>query len=147
MESAFIKLENFPAYLNELGPDDWQPLLELIPEIEKANVFGEQKGGDLIETGVYSFPYWDQTPVVSKFVQVAYRLRIVIDFDWPSWDEGRDLAAADNTKLDYIDLITACKLITAIIRNDRFCDGALVMSFESGLMPRILYRIKELLIC
>lgn len=145
MDNAYIKLEDFPAYLKCLGPDDWRPLLELIPEIENAEVFGEEKGGGLIEPGVYSFPYWDQSALVSKFVQLAYQLRIVIDFNWPAWDEGRKLAAADNPKLDSMDLLKACKLITAIIRNDRFCDGALVSSFKNGLMPKILYRIREIL--
>jgi hypothetical protein len=32
-----------------------------------------------------------------------------------------------------IEIPTICKIITAIVRNNRFCDGALVSQFESGL--------------
>jgi len=144
MNDEFIKIDSFPQYLESLKPKDWQPLLDLISEIEKTQVFGEEKGGVEIKPGLYTLPYWDHVPVISKFIDLAYHLRIVIDFDWPNWDKGRELASPDNTELDSIDLLTACMLFTALIRNDRFCDGALVTSFESGLILRILNRIKEL---
>jgi hypothetical protein len=40
-------------------------------------------------------------------------------------------------------VLTKCKLITAIVRNDRFCDGALIQAFECGLMLRIIKTIKK----
>ena len=41
-----------------------------------------------------------------------------------------------------IDIPKKCKLVTAIIRNDRFCEGALISAFESGLILKILKSIK-----
>ena len=140
----FLTLSEFEEHLLNMTQRDWQPLLELIPEIEKTEVFSEEKGGEEVRPGVFTFPYHDNSKVVEDFVQVAYRIRIVINFDWPGWDEGRSLASGDLELIDNIDLITACKLITALIRNDRFCDGALAESFESGLMLRILKRVKVL---
>jgi len=37
-----------------------------------------------------------------------------------------------------IDIVTKCKLITALVRNDWFCDKALIEAFESGLILRLL---------
>ena len=48
-----------------------------------------------------------------------------------------------NFNFDSIDIPTMCKIITAIVRNNRFCDGALVSAFESGLILKILKSIKH----
>jgi hypothetical protein len=44
---------------------------------------------------------------------------------------------------DSVDLVTKCKLISAIVRNDRFCDGALASSFASGIMYKIIRSIED----
>lgn len=67
--------------------------------------------------------------IVSKFVEVVYAIPI-ISFDWGAWEEGRKIANDENFAFDSVDLLTKCKLITAIVRNDRFCEGALVSAFE-----------------
>jgi ABC-type nitrate/sulfonate/bicarbonate transport system substrate-binding protein len=36
------------------------------------------------------------------------------------------------------------KLLTALIRGDRLCEGMLAGAFESGLLPAILQRAKKL---
>ncbi len=137
-------LSEFPAHLNSLTQEDWQPLVDLIPEIERTTVFGKESGFELIEPGVHTLPYWEEADIVRRFSDLCYRLGIVINFDWPCWDEGRELVNVDLSKINNLDLLTLCKLITAIIRNDRFCDGALISSFENGCMPTILRRVRDL---
>jgi hypothetical protein len=141
------KLHEFPAHLDSMTKNDWQPLLDLIPELEKTMKFGKVEGGEKIEPGVFSMPYSNPSAVVWKFEQLAYEIGIVIDFPWMEWEEGRKLASADNLSIiDGLDLITCCKLITAILRNNRFCDGALVDFFESEVGLRVLRRMKEVVI-
>ena len=53
------------------------------------------------------------------------------------------MARDENFDFDSTDLITKCKLITAIVRNDRFCEGALVAAFESGLILKILKSMEK----
>ena len=120
---------------------DWQPLFALIPKIETTSVFGELKVEE--KDGVIQLPYWRPAPVVSQFLEVVYTIPIIINFDWPSWDEGRKIARDKDFDFDTIDLPTKCKLITAIVRNDRFCDGALISAFESGLILKILKSIEK----
>ncbi len=76
-------------------------------------------------------------------MQIVYRLPIIISFNWGAWEEGREIASNDDFDHDTLDLPTKCKLITAIVRNNRFCDGALVSAFESGLILRILKSIEK----
>ncbi len=68
---------------------------------------------------------------------------IIISFDWGSWDEGRKIIADVNFNFDTIDIPEKCKLITAIVRNDRFCEGTLIAAFESGFMLKLLKSIKK----
>lgn len=135
--------KDFKDKIEGLTRQDWSPLLALIPKIENTSKFGEWSGGDADEEGVIQFPYCKPLPIVSQFLKVVYAIPIIMDFDWGSWDVGRKMASDDNFNFDSTDLHTKCKLITAIVRNDRFCEGALVSAFESGLILKILKSIEK----
>ena len=134
---------NYKQKIYAFTQQDWQPLIELIPKIKNTSKFGEWAGGEEDEKGIIRVPYCIESPIVSQFLEIVYSLPIIISFNWGAWDEGREMARNDDFDFDTIDLPTKCKLITAIVRNDRFCDGALVSTFESGLMLRILKSIEK----
>jgi hypothetical protein len=139
-----LELSEFPDHLKTLKPKDWKPLIDLIPIVESTKVLyglAEQKE---IEKGVFEFPHNEKARVVSKFIQISYDMGIVIDFRWMEWDEGRELASGDIANIYKQDLTTLCKLITANIRSDRFCDGAMGEFFQCGLGLAILKRIEEI---
>ena len=115
---------NYKEQINAFTLKDWQPLIELIPEIESTLKFNDSY-------------------IVSKFHEVAYNLPIIISFDWGDWHEGQEIVKNEGFDLNAIDVPTKCKLITAIVRNDRFCEGALNSAFESGLILRILKSIEK----
>lgn len=121
----------------------WKPLLNLIPKIENTWNFDDWEKGEKNEEGVIQFPYFIPADVVSRFLKIVYSIPIIIAFDWGVWNEGRKIANAPNFNFDNADLVTKCKLITALVRNDRFCDGALASAFESGLILKILKSIEN----
>ena len=135
--------ENHIEKINSISRLEWSPLLNLIPVIERTQNFGEVKGGDKLREGLFTMPYMSTSDLVSQFLTHSYELQIIINFDWGSWDEGRKMASDENFNFDTIDIPTKCKLITAIVRNDRFCEGALVESFESGLILKLLKSIEK----
>ena len=135
--------ENHIEKINSISRLEWSPLLNLIPVIERTQNFGEVKGGDKLRDDLFTMPYMSQSEIVSQFLTLSYELQIIINFDWGSWDEGRKMASDENFNFDTIDIPTKCKLITAIVRNDRFCEGALVESFESGLILKLLKSIEK----
>jgi hypothetical protein len=117
-------------------------LLDLIPLIENTLVFGEWKGGEKNQDGAITMPWCMSAPIVAEFLDTVYAIPIGISFNWPEWDEGREIARTD-FDFDTVNLVTKCKLITAIVRNDRFCEGALISAFESGLILKILKSIEK----
>ena len=87
-------------------------------------------------------PMWVEGRVIDKFIDIVYNMPIIISFKWYEWDEGRKMGKS-GFDFDSVDIPTKCKLITAIVRNDRFCDGALVSAFESGIILKILKSIER----
>lgn len=138
--------ENYREKIDSYSKTEWAPLIELIPKIEKTKKFGKMYGGEIDENDVMTMPYWEKSDIVSQFCRIVYNIPIIIEFEWSSWDEGRKIASDENFDLDTIDIPTKCKLITAIVRNDRFCDGALIAAFKSGLILKILKSIEKQLI-
>jgi hypothetical protein len=134
--------ENYKEIIISYSENEWKSLLDLIPVLE-----GSEKYVDMVsrvtENGAITHPYNDQGDLVSTFLKIVYEIPIVINFDWSSWEEGRKIASDRDFDFDTIDIPTKCKLITAFVRNDRFCDGVLDEVFESGVILKILKSIKR----
>ena len=67
----------------------------------------------------------------------------MVNFDWGAWKEGNDMLNDATFDFDNIDIPDKCRLITAVVRADRFSEGYLVACFESGLVLRILASIQR----
>ena len=135
--------DNYIEKITSLTAADWQPLFELIPVIQSTSEFGVMTSEEKNNNGVLQIPYLLEAPVVAKFVEIVYDLPVMMKFDWSVWAEGREIVRNKNFDFDRLDIPTKCKLITAIVRNDRFCEGALVSAFESGLILKIIKSIKN----
>lgn len=102
----------------------------------------ERRGDD---PGVWTMPWYELSSRAEAFVAALAGIMIV-GFDWPTWagtpeaqalhDDRNVLAAATPDQL--------ARLATALIRQDRFNEGALGASFESGLMAAVARRADEL---
>ncbi|MGV9001822.1 MAG: DUF6508 domain-containing protein [Candidatus Saccharimonadaceae bacterium] len=101
--------------------------------------WGELKGGDKDENGIMQMPYWMSDPLINELVTFIDTKGIEVRFDWSSWDEGRDWYKDTNeAKYSNLDVETALKLLTSVIRNNRYSDGALVSAFNDGNFPKII---------
>jgi hypothetical protein len=138
-----LDAENYIEKINAFTKQDWKPLLDLIPEIESTEEFGEYQGSEETKEGEYTFPACFNGPIITRFLDIAYEMPIIIGFNWGAWDEGREMARNPDFDFNTIDIPTKCKLITAIVRNDRFHDGAMIEAFESGLMLRLFTSISK----
>ena len=132
--------------LKSLNDDDWLEIEKLNSKIQShTGSWGEMEGGEKDESGAIQMPYASPDPLVSEFSKTWYEKGLVIPFDWGNWQEGRDwYARTDESKYDSLDSETALKLLTAVIRNDRFNEGALMRAFESGDFPKIISKFVSL---
>ena len=130
--------ESYQEKINAFTPQQWAPLLELIPLIQQEKEFGA-----VFCKNEHTMPYWKNSEVVRRFSDIAYRMPIVINFEWMRWPKGKEIKQNENFDFDSIDIPTKCKYITLLLRADRFCDGFLSQAFESGCVLKILVSIKK----
>jgi len=94
-------------------------------------------------TGVERLPHVDYGAVATRLCEAAYRNEWVrCDFDWMAWaqtDRARALME-DPTALAEATPDELSRLLTVCVRSDRFCEGALLGHFKSGLIGRIARR-------
>ena len=96
------------------------------------------------DPSVHTMPWYELSPRAEAFVRSLASIMVV--FDWPTWaatdeaqalhDDRVVLAAASPEQLS--------RLVTAVVREDRFNEGALGDSFDSGLMAAIARRAAAL---
>lgn len=115
-----IKLKDLNQHLKNLTAADWEKLFNFIHATKT-------------EDTAYDF------------TDVMYELKLVVNFDWPAWTEGQKIAATGN--YENLDRITLLKILSAIIRNDRFSEGALLNAFKNGTIEKILIQLKEKILC
>ncbi|UFH52233.1 DUF6508 domain-containing protein [Spirosoma sp. KNUC1025] len=137
-----IELDQLTGHLTSIKTSDWNKLFALIPEIEATETFGEIKGGDKLPDGSIAMPYWNSAKIVDKFLYTVADLDMVPIYNWASWQEGNRLLDDNRTNYNNLTIETLCKLLTIIIRADRFSDGYLVSMFTNGKMLKIIQAIK-----
>ena len=92
------------------------------------------------DPNVWTMPWFELSPRALAFVTALGGLVTV--FDWPAWAQTPEAQALhdDRGVLAAATLEDLTKLVTAVLREDRFVEGALGASFESGLMAAIARR-------
>ncbi len=138
-----LKEHNYQEIITAYTLSDWKPLLDLIQRIESQISFSQRRDKVRSETNSIILPLSVEAQIVSEFREIVYQIPIMIDFDWSGWDEGRKMAKDEHFDYDSVDIPTKCKVITAFVRNDRFCEGALASAFQRGTILKILKSIER----
>jgi len=139
----YSSLTDISKVINQLSLKDWERVFKLIPEIEKTKDFIESGGIVDDPNNPEGFMI---TPIIEKkivwdLVETLDELNLLIAFSWSAWDEGRKIASRQD--FENKDTVTLLKLISAFIRNNRFCDGALAEEFQNKSIKKILKQIKK----
>ena len=99
------------------------------------------------EDGVWTMPWYELSPEAESVTRAIGEAELLQPgFDWSAWAQTpeahalrfEDWALAEATP-DQLG-----KLLTALIREDRFNEGALGDTFESGFMTAVVRRAKAL---
>jgi hypothetical protein len=97
--------------------------------------------------GAIVMPWFEYSPQAGEFrAAVGLSGLLQMGFAWPDW-AGTPEAIALRTDREALDRATPDqlgKLLTMLIRADRFTEGALAEAFESGLITAVARRAKKL---
>ena len=98
--------------------------------------------------GVITMPSSSLSLEVKAFNKMIYQEGWILDgFDWPEWaktDEFKDLFSKPES-LAKASAHQIAKLLTALARKERFCEGTMASACSDGLLARITQRASILL--
>lgn len=117
--------------------ESMQALAAFLPKFEAPGFeFGDWESG-----------WFSPSREALDFISACYELGwMKPNFDWPTWMGTEEAARLrdDPAALEQATPEQLSRLLTVLIRQDRFSDGVLGISFESDLLVRIVRRIAEL---
>lgn len=116
--------------LNKIEIEDWNELSAMLQELYSLE-------NDL-KDDIRKYENQSIKTILWHIHEQAYKMNIVFDFSWPSWDEGRWLASFPDFDYSLLSPLELSKLITAIARSDRFRDYAWNDSFAYGMMQNAI---------
>jgi hypothetical protein len=141
------------ALLAAIPAEEWSGLWDAVDRLVEVSgaegglvhwAGGGQVGTTMVrgvETPVYQVHYAVHSNALNHVVRRLYELRLVTSLNWPEWDgieryrQGRGV--------DRAPVADAVRLITAVIRSDRFSEGAIVAAVEDGTLPAALRRLRD----
>jgi hypothetical protein len=124
--------------------DRLRPLAGYADVLESADFdFGHWVPSRRLENGSHSMPYFEFSEAALEFLAACP----VEVFDWPAWHQTEEAQALmhDRAVLGTATPDQLIKLLTALIRGDRFTEGNLAEAFEAGLLAAIARRASELI--
>lgn len=96
---------------------------------------------------VMVMPYFIFSEGAEKLLKVFYKQGWALtEFDWPAWAQTREYAQLREGKaaLAKANPDQLARLLTVVIRQDRFVEGSLNVAYKSGLLVKIMRRAAEL---
>jgi hypothetical protein len=116
---------------------------QFLPRMELGFDFGHWAGGETQADGSITMPYYVFSEQASELIAA---LPVVPGFAWPDWvgsPEAQSLLT-DHARIEEATAEQLAKLTTAIVRSDRFTEGSIAGTFESGLLAAIVRRARAL---
>lgn len=98
------------------------------------------------EDGAFMIGYLVPSEDVERWVHALYEHHIVLPFDWtrPQWTQQMRRYAEDTSLLERARLLTIRKVVTTLVRGERFCEGSLAEAFERGVPQAAMRRLHVL---
>ena len=96
---------------------------------------------DGVERPVFHVPYAVYTDATERVLDAYRALGIIVPFAWPEW-EGITRYRGP-TALDNAPVADAVRMMTAIIRSERYSEGSIGGSLEDGTMFAALRRLRR----
>ncbi len=124
----------------ELSNEALEQLASLIKELEQhEGPWWEDRS--VREGNNVTLNSWSD-PLAHDFMKFLYDNKLIVDFDWGSWQEGRDFFKdSSSSKYKNLDKIFILKLLTAVARNSRFNEGAWADLFETGEAQQLFKKL------
>jgi hypothetical protein len=126
------------AGLHRAPRSAWVRLLDAVDVLGLIDHYGVWRGGMTVEgdDGVVDMPWVDYVDEVDRLVQALYEVNAVVEFDSIELDIARQMVTSDPANVT-----DTVRMITTIVRVNRFSEGQLLRSLEDGTLPTLVRRL------
>ena len=132
----------------EFSKDQIRALADFWPVFANPQFVYEVRDEVKEKKGVITMPSSSLSPEAKAFNKMIYQEGWVLDgLDWPEWaqtDEFKDLFSKPEA-LAKASADQLAKLLTALVRKERFCEGTMASACSDGLLARITQRANILI--
>lgn len=117
----------------------WVELWNAAAALEAEHDHGQWAGAS--DGGQLQLPYVVYSEAVDRTISCIYALGASLPFDWPTWEGlrrypgGRGLEAAP--------VAEAVRMVTAVVRADRFSEGTILAALGDGTLPAAISRMRR----
>lgn len=116
----------------------WVRFLDAADVLALVERYGVWRGGLTIEgdDGVLDMPFVDYVDEVDRLVRALHEVNAVVDVDFIEVDVSRQVAVSDPRNVT-----ETVRLISTIVRVDRFSEGQLLRSLDDGTLLVLVRRL------
>jgi len=125
--------------VSDVAWDEMRRLLDVVNA--KGDVAGVWRGGNAQRDGAIVMPWVDFDEDAWGIVQLLYDTELIVEFGWSEWLETSGYTDGDDIPgLPIVDIV---RLVTAMVRVDRFSEGAIFERFSDGTLPAAIHRLLD----
>ncbi|QBS45163.1 DUF6508 domain-containing protein [Nocardia sp. CS682] len=90
--------------------------------------------------GSLCMPYVQYSEAVDRMTQAVYAVGAIVGFEWMKWDMKSTYPGG--LGLETAPVADAARVLTAVIRGERFGDGIILAALNDGTLPAALQRLR-----
>ncbi|MEU7764432.1 DUF6508 domain-containing protein [Nocardia sp. NPDC049190] len=126
--------------LRAARPEAWEQLWSAVGEVLTEDP--ESQAGWRFENsdGSLSMPYVDYSDAIQRMIQAIYEVHAIVGFPWMKWD--LESAYPGGRGLDTAPVADAARVLTAVVRGERFSDGTILAALGDGTLRSALQRLR-----
>lgn len=130
-----INEHKFNKHILTISSKQWDLLFSLINNLDKDQAYC------VIIENYEKAPRIKLSKSIKQVLSSLHSLNLFIEFDYLSWKEKDKLIAYTN--YSSFQSITICKLLTVMVKNEKFCHGTIVRWFETKIAIQLLKQLQK----
>lgn len=126
--------------LRHIPAADWEALFQVVAAMDEGDWEVCSGGSPLSASGTVGIPYAVYSSRVETILEF-FRTHLMVPFPWSEWlRENPDIS--ESATISNADPANVVRLITAVIRSERFNEGTIATAISSGALRAIIERLR-----
>jgi hypothetical protein len=121
---------------------DIDAIVAFLPALESGPL-GDAPTIETTASDVVVMPSTLAAPMIA-FHDALYEHGFVLEEDWLPWTREVAFYSETHDAIDVAELDVLLRILTVIVRQDRFVDGLFLSALEDGLVARIVRRLRDI---